>query len=481
MTDQPSSRVLPLWAALLLAALSGSLLSLSYALQPLAWAAWLAPTPLLAAAVAGPQGRAWGLGALAGLLCGVSTFGYYTSVPGPVATVIIGLLHVLLWGGAARFAAGVARRWPAVLAVFALPTFLAGIEALILAASPHGSAGSLGYSQMALLPVIQVAALGGLPAVVFLVLAPGSWLGLAIARRLGAPLPARGLTAAGLLVAAVTAAGLGFGAWRLAQQEEGPRIPVALLATDRFAREPEDWAQVWAAYGLAAEAAAPAGGVLVLPEKIALLSVTEADRAAAQLADLAARRRAVVLAGVEVRRADGVFRNRAILAAPDGRVHLYDKQHPVPGLEARIRPGREDLIVHTPVGQLGVAICKDMHFPDLGRRYGDKGAGLMLVPAWDFVQDAWLSDRLTALRGVEGGYSIARATREGISSLSDNRGRILAEAASGPGMTVVRGDLPVLRTPTLYSWIGDLFGWACLAGCVALVALRAPSRSGRPS
>lgn len=467
--------------ALAQAALSGGLLSLSYALHPQAWAAWLAPAPLLAAALAGPPRWAWRLGALAGLLCGVSTFGYYMAVPGLIATVIIGLLHVLLWGGAARLAVSVARRRSPVAAVFVLPMALAGIEALILAVSPHGSAGSLGYSQMEVLPVIQVAALGGLPAMVFVVLLPGSWLGLALAGRLGAPVPGRGLIGAGLAVAVIVTASLGFGVWRLAQPLEGPRTRVALLATDRFAREPKDWARVWAAYGPAAEAVAPRGGVLVLPEKIALLSSAQAEIAADQLADLARRKGVVVVAGLEVREADGTFRNRAFAAGPTGRVETYDKQHLVPGLEARDRPGRDDLLLEVGPLRLGLAICKDLHFPDLGRRYGAKGAGLMLVPAWDFVTDAWLSDRLTALRGVEGGYSIARATREGISSLSDSRGRIFAEALSGPGMTVVTGGLPTGRTPTLYSRIGDLFGWVCLAACTVLIGLRGPSRSGRPS
>jgi apolipoprotein N-acyltransferase len=476
----------PLWAALALAALSGGLLALSYSLTP-AWpAAWLAPAPVLAAAVAGPRGRTWLLGAVMGLIGGVSTLSYYLSVPGPVATAIIMLLHVLLWGGAVRFAASMTRRLPLAAAVFALPALLAGVETLVLAMSPHGSAGSLAYSQMDALPAIQVAALGGVPAIVFLALAPGAWLGLALGRLMGAEVSWRGLVAAGAVVVAVTGAALGYGVWRLGQAETGPRVAVAMLATDHFAREPEDWARVWAVYGPAAERAAAAGGILVLPEKIALLSAGEAQAAAGQVADLARRKGATVLVGLEVRDGAGRYRNQAMLAQPDGQVTLYDKQHPVPGLEARDIPGRSDLVVPSPAGRIGVAICKDMHFPDLGRGYGGQDAGLMLVPAWDFVSDAWLSDRLTALRGVESGYAIARAAREGISSLSDSRGRILAEGMSGPGMTVVTGMAPTRRNPTLYGRVGDLFGWLCLAGCGVLIALRgtpltAPSPRRRPS
>jgi apolipoprotein N-acyltransferase len=471
--DRQESGGLPLWAALALAGLSGGLLALSYSLQPMWPAAWLAAAPVLAAAVAGPRRGSWMLGAVMGLIGGASTLGYYLSVPGPVATVIITALHVLLWGGAVRFAAAMARRLPLAAAVFALPALLAGAETLVLAMSPHGSAGSLAYSQMDALPAVQVAALGGIPAIVFLVLTPGAWLGLAVGRLMGAELPWRGLVAAGAAGLAVTGAGLGYGVWRLGVAEGGPRAPVAMLATDRFAREPEDWKAVWAVYGPAAERAAPAGGVLVLPEKIALLSTAQAQVAAEQVADLARRRGATVLVGLEVRDGAGRYRNQAVLAGPDGRVRLYDKQHPVPGLEARDIPGRTDLVVPSPAARLGVAICKDMHFPDLGRSYGGRDAGLMLVPAWDFVSDAWLSDRLTALRGVESGYAVARATREGISSLSDSRGRILAEGASGPGMTLVTGMAPTVRQPTLYGRVGDLFGWLCLAGCGLLIVLRA--------
>lgn len=469
----PEAGALPLWAALAMAVMSGCLLSVSYGLEPLWGAAWLAPVPVLAAASASPLRRARLLGFVTGLVGGVSMIGYFLEVARLTPTIIITLAHALLWAGAVRFAAGAARRVPTPVAVFTLPALIAGIETLVLTVSPHGAGGSLAYSQMNLLPAIQVAALGGVPAIVFLVLTPGAWLGLAIGRLMGAALSWRGLVAAGAAVLAVTGAALGYGVWRLAPVEGGPRLSVAMLATDRFAREPEDWNAVWAVYGPAAERAAPAGGALVLPEKIALLSTAQAQVAAAQIAELARRKASTVLVGLEVRDGAGRYRNQAVLAQPDGRVRFYDKQHPVPGLEARDRPGHTDLVVPSPAGRIGVAICKDMHFPTLGRDYGGRDAGLMLVPAWDFVSDAWLSDRLTALRGVESGYAIVRATREGISSLSDNRGRILAEGMSTRGMTVVTGMAPTVRQSTLYGRVGDLFGWLCLAGCGLLIVLRA--------
>ena len=43
-------------------------------------------------------------------------------------------------------------------------------------------------------------------------------------------------------------------------------------------------------------------------------------------------------------------------------------------------------------------ICKDMDFPLLSRQYGNDGAGLMLVPAYDFVTDGWLHGRMAILK-----------------------------------------------------------------------------------
>ena len=51
---------------------------------------------------------------------------------------------------------------------------------------------------------------------------------------------------------------------------------------------------------------------------------------------------------------------------------------------------------------------------------------LLLVPAWDFDVDGWLHGRMAILRGVESGFSIVRAPKQGILTVTDDRGRVLA-------------------------------------------------------
>jgi apolipoprotein N-acyltransferase len=107
-----------------------------------------------------------------------------------------------------------------------------------------------------------------------------------------------------------------------------------------------------------------------------------------------------------------------------------------------------------------------MDFPLLSRQYARDGAGLMLVPAWDFVEDGWLHGRMAILRGVEDGFSIARDAKQGRLTLTDDRGRVLAEKLSSdttpdnaPFATLV-GSIAVRNEPTFYSRAGDWFAWA---------------------
>ena len=105
----------------------------------------------------------------------------------------------------------------------------------------------------------------------------------------------------------------------------------------------------------------------------------------------------------------------------------------------------------------------------------------MLVPAWDFGHiDQWMGTRMTAMRGVEQGFAVVRSSKEGLLSVSDSRGRILAEAesAAGAGRTLLATLTVEPRRPTLYGRIGDLFGWLCLA-FVAGMIVPSPRRRSR--
>jgi apolipoprotein N-acyltransferase len=134
-------------------------------------------------------------------------------------------------------------------------------------------------------------------------------------------------------------------------------------------------------------------------------------------------------------------------------------------------------------GKWGLEICKDLDFPRLSRQYSGDGVALLIVPAWDFVDDGWLHGRMAILRGVESGFSIARSAKLGILTASDDRGRVLAERNTiGPVFATVVANIPIRHDSTFYARFGNWFAWVCVAllvGCVFLIVR--PGKQRRPS
>lgn len=127
----------------------------------------------------------------------------------------------------------------------------------------------------------------------------------------------------------------------------------------------------------------------------------------------------------------------------------------------------------------------DVSHVGVGRFYrdGGDGAGLLLVPAWDFVPDGWLHGRMAILRGVESGFAVARAAKQGILTVSDNRGRIVADRTTGSGpFESLVASVAIENDRTFYDRTGDLFAWLdlALASVLLLLPLRARIRRKAP-
>lgn len=439
------------------ALISGALLAQAHSLNPFWPLAWLAPIPVLIAIIGASRLGAALYGAIAGAVSIALMFNYLSELAGVVPTLLIGLTKALIWAGAAIAVRAAARHLPPAASIFVFPAFMAGLETLQMAVSPHGSAGSLAYSQMDFIPAIQVASLGGAPAITFIVTLFASAVAVLVAKRAIVALIAPTLA---------LAAALGFGYIRLTAAPISPgTMQATLIAGDQFEGVPGDWRSVWNAYTPQIERAADDGRrVIVLPEKIAHLP--PGDRAAAieQLAEIARRRDILIVAGADDETDDGRF-NRAF-AFTRADWGSYDKRHMIPGFELHFGIGSGPLTFEHEGVRYGVAICKDMDFPALGREYA--GADVMLVPAWDFTADAWLHSRMAILRGVENGYAIARSARNGVLTVSDAYGRVLQHAPSGP-QTAYNVSIPTEGSvPTLYARVGDAFGWSVL-GLAALL------------
>lgn len=401
------------------------------------------------------------------LLGSLNLFAYLATVAPPA--IVAG--NLLAIAGVFTLAVMAARltyfRLPGWAAALGFPAAWTTYEFLLSVASPHGTALNVAYSQTDLLPLLQIASVTGVFGITFLVTLVPSALAVAWTRRDG-----RVLIAPVVLLAACC----GFGAARLAVRAESV-VRVGLAATDHgigsaFATEdPAKAVAVAREYAVRVERLAAMGAqVVVLPEKF--VGVTAADAAAVEgVLRSAARAAGVTLIAGLNRVAPRPPHNAALVIAPDGEVAAeYEKHHMLPGPETGYVIGTVPGLFRGPGAQWGVAICKDMDFPSWSRRYGQAGVRILAVPAWDFVRDARLHSRMAVVRAVEEGFTMARAAQQGLLTLSDAYGRILGEASSGtePEALLVQ-DIPAGPGGTFYGRHGDWFGWACVAGLVAIL------------
>ncbi len=181
-------------------------------------------------------------------------------------------------------------------------------------------------------------------------------------------------------------------------------MKIKLAAACHGIGEPEDFAAF--AEGIAeqvATAAAQGAQVVVLPEYLALeiaaifpaeirgdlLRSLDALQALhedylALARELARRHALLLLAGTFLLRMDcGRYRNRAYLAAPDGRI-VYQDKLTLTGYERAagvLEVGDELKVFECDLGRLAVNICYDAEFPLYARAQAEAGAQLLLVPS----------------------------------------------------------------------------------------------------
>jgi apolipoprotein N-acyltransferase len=518
-------------------------------LDPAGWAgllAWVALVPLVAALErAGSVRAAAGLGFAAGLACfyvaihwvshAMTAFG---GLPGWVAFVGLSALVAFMaahWALAAA-AAFVVRRalgWPYWVHLPFIWTATELLRNYLFTGYPWAN---LGYTQVRFLPVAQLAALGGVYAIAFLVVLVNGALAEALhARRTGHPWPRRLLVGVGLLLALVLAGG----SWRLAalraELAGTPTIEVAVVqvnldqgAKNRARDHIEALLERLVPPTLEADAA---GAELVAWPEAAYPAYTRPGTRsfAAGRAGLPPLRQAHLLLGAatleEVRDPAGGpprlrVENSTFLVGPDLAVKgRYVKHHLVPFGEyvplADLLPFLKQVVPGmapaSPGGALnllefrgrdgmpvrvGSMICFDAIFPEIGLAFARQDPDLLVNP----TNDAWYGYSsgpyqfldIVRLRAVETGRAIARPAYSGVSALILPTGELLPgslevgpvdpELAPRPEepSRVLRGRLPRLHGLTPYARIGDLFAGTCaVLSLAALVAARRARRTAK--
>ena len=185
------------------------------------------------------------------------------------------------------------------------------------------------------------------------------------------------------------------------------------------------------------------------------------------------------------------YYNAAFLVKPTGETGaVYRKMHLVPFGEyvplqsllyfvgpiveavSAFSPGTDPVLL--PVGDhlASTAICYEVIFPSLIRRFVQDGSELLTT----ITNDAWYGRssaayqhwEQAAMRSIEQGRYLARAANTGISGFVDPYGRVM-EKTDLFHPAVLVADLRFIKSRTFYSRTGDLIAWLSLAITAAAV------------
>jgi nitrilase len=253
----------------------------------------------------------------------------------------------------------------------------------------------------------------------------------------------------------------------------GPNVSANLLEAERLIRDGSE----------------SGAGLVVLPENFAFMGKRDQDLhplceqdgvgpLQTFLAQMATRYGVWVVGGTiplaahdagRVRAACLVFNDRGERVARYDKIHLFDVS--LPGVDERyeesatVEPGSDIVVVDTPFGRLGVAVCYDLRFPELFRNMLDGGVDLLAIPSsftaitgkahWETLVRARAIENLAyVIAAAQGGFHLNGRETHGHSMIVDPWGTVLAQVPRGTGCICCPLDLEfqasVRRTfPTL--------------------------------
>jgi len=402
-----------------------------------------------------------------------------------------------------------APRLKGFVSTLVFPLAFVTVQYIMILTSPYSSHGSLAYTQYGNLPLLQIASVTGLSGITFLVAWFASVVNWAWDQQFKWKKVWRGVVTYAGILAVILLAG---GASLISPPASDTVRMAAIPATEIFemSQDTQDSAERLLSGEITetelesirtefnaniddllerSEREARAGAKIIFWSEGAGYVLKEDETALIERGGMLASQE-----GIHLGMALGTFisgqsliENKIVLIEPSGDVAWeYFKARPVPG-EASVRGDGEILTLDTPYGKIAAAICFDMDFPHLIRQAGEAGVDVMFNPSNDWKEVAPRRMQMATFRAIENGFSMVRPTSHGLSAAADYQGRVLGLTdyfkSEDPVMIAY---IPTKGVTTIYSRIGDLFAWLCMAGLVAaigwvLVRRKAAKAPGKPA
>jgi apolipoprotein N-acyltransferase len=398
------------------------------------WLMWLAPLPVLLCALYFGGLLAFVASFLAYFLGNALAIQYLSGLAPtmlkpyfPVHAFIIGVLgDAIIFAFLIVISSWIMKRLKHWISILFFPIAWTVYEYSIATISSVGTNGSIAYSQIHWLTLIQIASITGIWGITFLLILVPTTIAFAWYYR------QQKLRA--IIVLSITAilmfASLLWG-WIALAEKYTNTIKVGLAATNatvtdlKTTNPKEVFAEVDRYIDLIRQLANQGATIILLPEKIVSTKNNYLSDILNKFSQTAKQLHITIIVGLNQIDAK---RNTAFVFNEQGKIAVdYDKQHLVTfSSEAVYKPGKQLGLFTHQNNVYGVAICHDMDFQRLGHDYGKADAKIVFVPALDFVADNWLHARVAIMQGVENGYAVVRTAQWGLLTVSDSHGRIIA-------------------------------------------------------
>jgi predicted amidohydrolase len=218
---------------------------------------------------------------------------------------------------------------------------------------------------------------------------------------------------------------------------------------------------------LIAQAAEQGAKLVVLPEFFAIMGMTEQDKLAVSekpgtgpiqaFLSETARQYKVWLVGGSIPLAASVpdkvlnsclvFDDQGVQVARYDKIHLFNLSMGIESYdEAKtIEPGNQIVVLDSPFGRIGLAICYDLRFPELFRAM--KNVDIIVLPAaftettgkmhWEILVRARAIENLAyVIASAQGGYHVNGRETHGNSMIIGPWGRVLDRLPRGSGVVI---------------------------------------------
>jgi apolipoprotein N-acyltransferase len=366
------------------------------------------------------------------------------------------------------------------------PLARSAFEFLTLWPNPMGTYGALAYSQFSSVYLIQLVSITGLWGVTFLV----SWIASTINWIWEEGMAWQRIRQGLAIFASVMLIVLLYGMVRLTYSLPQPgsvRIH-GIVETDytRFEWETKIWplsetdpeafqtmmTPVYERYLQATIHEAEAGAQIVVWPEVAVEGYREdLDAVLARAQDIAHQEGIYLAVGLNVigPNSGPEGENRLEIIDPHGEVVVNQLKY---GCTAIDMYDFEIPTIDTPYGRLAGVICCDLDFPYVIRQVSQKGVDILLDPSFEpTTANIIAHSQMAPFAAIGNGVSIFRPTSQGLSLAIDPYGRILGSMdATRVDERVFVVQLPNHHVHTVYSAVGELFGWMLVVGFVVMVS-----------